>query len=86
MKADFCLHPSSFILPRRVSVMANRLETSFADRLVTSRLRFLEGAEQALDPSGPKSAAHAETLRDLHAQIGAQAMEIQALQKRLGER
>jgi len=44
---------------------------------------FLQAAEQALDPA----AAHqAELIRELHAQIGAQAMEIQGLKRRLGER
>ncbi len=50
------------------------------------RQRFLEGAEQALDPSGGNPAPYADTIRDLHAQIGAQAMEIQALKKRMGDR
>jgi serine/threonine protein kinase len=50
------------------------------------RQRFLEGAEQALDPSSANSTAPAEIIRELHAQIGAQAMEIQALKKRLGDR
>jgi serine/threonine-protein kinase len=50
------------------------------------RQRFLEGAEQALDPASSNATANAEIIRDLHAQIGAQAMEIQALKKRLRER
>jgi serine/threonine protein kinase len=45
------------------------------------RQRFLDGGEQALDPD-----ASPATIRDLHAQIGAQAMEIQHLKKRLGEK
>jgi serine/threonine-protein kinase len=50
------------------------------------RQRFLTGAEQALDPGGVGSEACPEVIRDLHAQIGAQAMEIQALKKRLAGR
>jgi serine/threonine protein kinase len=45
--------------------------------------RFLEAGEQALDSD---AANPAEVVRELHAQIGAQAMEIQSLRKRLGER
>jgi serine/threonine protein kinase len=45
--------------------------------------RFLEAAEQALDPA---AANQQELVRELHAQIGAQAMEIQSLKKRLGEK
>jgi serine/threonine protein kinase len=45
--------------------------------------RFLEAGEQALDPA----ATHQEErIRELHAQIGVQAMEIQSLKKRLGEK
>ena len=44
--------------------------------------RFLEGAEQALDPNAPQGANQAR-LRDLHAKIGAQAMELEALRKRM---
>ncbi len=47
------------------------------------RQRFLAGAEQALDPSG---APAPDLVRELHAQIGAQAMEIQALKRQLAER
>jgi serine/threonine-protein kinase len=50
------------------------------------RQRFLEGAEQALEPAGDKQTVSSEMLRDLHAQIGAQAMEIQALKRQLAER
>jgi serine/threonine-protein kinase len=48
------------------------------------RQRFLEGAEKALDPAGPP-AVNPQMIRDLHAQIGAQAMELQALKKQLSE-
>src|SRR5262249_31292986 len=41
------------------------------------RQRFLEGAERALDPSADP------TLQELHADIGAQAMEIKALKQQL---
>jgi serine/threonine protein kinase len=44
---------------------------------------FLQAGELALDPA---AALEEERIRDLHAQIGAQAMEIQALKKRLGEK
>jgi len=44
---------------------------------------FLEAGEQALDPT---TANQEDLVRELHAQIGAQAMEIQGLKKRLGER
>jgi serine/threonine protein kinase len=47
------------------------------------RQRFLEGAEQALEPGGDKQTVSSEMLRDLHAQIGAQAMEIQMLKRQL---
>ncbi len=45
--------------------------------------RFLEAGEHALDPA---AAQEEERIRELHAQIGAQAMEIQALKRRLGEK
>jgi serine/threonine protein kinase len=45
--------------------------------------RFLEAGEHALDPA---AANPEELVRGLHAQIGAQAMEIQGLKKRLGEK
>ena len=38
------------------------------------RLRFLEGAEQALDPALPENQSFTEYLRDLHARLGRQAM------------
>jgi hypothetical protein len=47
------------------------------------RQHFLEAGEQALDPEAAGQATNSEVLRDLHAQIGAQAMEIQTLKKRL---
>jgi transposase-like protein len=48
------------------------------------RQRFLEGAERALDPAASSLAASQEgIIRDLHAKIGAQAMEIEILKKRL---
>jgi serine/threonine protein kinase len=49
------------------------------------RQRFVQGGEQALDPESSQ-AMNADELRDLHAQIGAQAMEIQALKKKLAEK
>jgi serine/threonine-protein kinase len=45
--------------------------------------RFLEGAERALDPKSASEQSAAEQLGELHAKIGAQAMEIEALKKRL---
>jgi serine/threonine protein kinase len=50
------------------------------------RQRFLQGAEQALDPAAAEPPASPEVVRDLHAQIGAQAMEIQTLKRKLAER
>jgi serine/threonine protein kinase len=49
----------------------------------TWQRRFLQGAEQALGPGAGKTP---DAIRELHAQIGAQAMEIQALKRRLGEK
>jgi serine/threonine-protein kinase len=43
------------------------------------RLRFLEGAEQALDPALPEDQSFTEYLRDLHARLGRQAMLIERL-------
>lgn len=48
------------------------------------RQRFLEGAERALDPLS--TSVTTADLRDLHAQIGIQAMKIEALQRQLAER
>lgn len=45
--------------------------------------RFLEGAELALDPALPRQVSLADKLRDLHACVGSQAMEIESLKKRL---
>ncbi len=45
--------------------------------------RFVEGAERALDPKAVSDAAAADQLRELHAKIGAQAMEIESLKKLL---
>jgi serine/threonine-protein kinase len=50
------------------------------------RRRFLEAAEQALEPDSVRQAINPETIRDLHAQIGAQAMEIQMLKRQLAEK
>ena len=44
------------------------------------RIRFLEGGRNSLDPN----AGTAESVRDLHAKIGAQAMEIETLKRQLG--
>jgi transposase-like protein len=55
-----------------------------AEELVRWQKRFLEGAEQALDPTNPHSGRAAEVVRDLYAKIGAQAMEIENLKKQLG--
>jgi serine/threonine-protein kinase len=46
--------------------------------------RFLEAAERALDPKAAAEANADEQLRELHSKIGAQAMELEALKKRLG--
>ena len=46
--------------------------------------RFLEAAAQGLDPKAAPDANAAEQLRELHAKIGAQAMELETLKKRLG--
>jgi transposase len=43
--------------------------------------RFLEAGERALDPKAPRDAS--AQLGELHAKIGAQAMEIETLRKRL---
>jgi serine/threonine-protein kinase len=41
--------------------------------------RFLEGGQQALDPKAGPCGTDPKRLRDLHAKIGAQAMEIESL-------
>jgi serine/threonine protein kinase len=53
-----------------------------ATELERSRQRFLEGGERALEMAANGSIA-AEQLRDLHARLGAQALEIEALRKQL---
>lgn len=45
------------------------------------RHRFLEGAEQALDPALPEGRSFADYLRDLHAKLGTQLLEIECLKK-----
>jgi serine/threonine protein kinase len=47
------------------------------------RRRFLEAGERALDPKAAPEADVTDRLRELHAKIGVQAMEIEALRKRL---
>ena len=44
--------------------------------------RFLEGAEQALDPSLPEDQSFGDYLRDLHARLGTLVMEIEGLKTR----
>jgi serine/threonine protein kinase len=74
------------VLQGKVSALdvCSRLGVDAAD-LELWRQSFLKGGEQALDPEGAQT-VNADVLRDLHAQIGAQAMEIQALKKRLAEK
>ncbi len=51
------------------------------------RQRFLTGAEKALDPRRAAGKDSKEILiRDLHAKIGAQAMELESLRKRMGSK
>jgi serine/threonine protein kinase len=54
-----------------------------ADELARWQRRFLEGAEQALDPTSQRDDPAPEALRDLYAKIGAQAMQIEVLKKQL---
>jgi serine/threonine protein kinase len=54
-----------------------------AEELEGWRQRFLEGAEQALDPTRRPNGPAPELLRDLHAKIGAQAMEIEQLKQQV---
>jgi serine/threonine protein kinase len=49
------------------------------------RSRFLRGAEEALEPGSDAARGDARLIRELHAKIGAQAMEIEALKRRLLE-
>lgn len=52
----------------------------------TWRQRFLEGAEQALDPATPQDRPFADHVRDLHATIARQAVKIEKLKTKLGSR
>jgi serine/threonine protein kinase len=54
-----------------------------ADELERWQARFLEGATRALE--SPNAFAGQEKLRELHAKIGSQAMEIESLRKQLAE-
>jgi serine/threonine protein kinase len=47
------------------------------------RQRFLRGAEQALEPNAPEGESVQDKVRELHAKIGTQAMEIETLKQRL---
>ncbi len=47
------------------------------------RHRFLEGAARSLDPGTPEAIPDAATINALYAKIGAQAMEIELLKKRV---
>jgi serine/threonine protein kinase len=47
------------------------------------RRKFLEGAERALDPTGSAGRMSAAALRELHARIGAQAVEIEKLRRQV---
>jgi serine/threonine-protein kinase len=51
--------------------------------LQTWQRRFLEAGERVLDPKAASEAEVAEQLRDLQTKLGAQAMEIDKLRKRL---
>jgi serine/threonine protein kinase len=52
-----------------------------AEELEHWQRRFLEGAEQALDPAFQRNGAALGPLHDLYAKIGAQAMQIEDLRK-----
>jgi serine/threonine protein kinase len=54
-----------------------------ADEFERWRKRFVEAGARAFDPHGVNGEAVNGMLRDLHAKIGAQAMEIEALKARL---
>jgi serine/threonine-protein kinase len=51
--------------------------------LVAWQRRFIEAGEEALDPSTADNGCNPDQLRQLHAKIGAQAMEIEAMRKLL---
>jgi serine/threonine-protein kinase len=65
----------------KAEVVCSRHGLSAAELEAWQR-RFLEAGERALDPNAAPDRA-AEQLRELHAKIGAQAMEFEALKKRL---
>jgi serine/threonine protein kinase len=50
------------------------------------RQRFLEGAEQALDPATPQDRPFPDHVRDLHATVAKQAMKLEKLKAKLGSR
>jgi serine/threonine protein kinase len=50
------------------------------------RQRFLEGAEQALDPVTPQDRPFADHVRDLNATVAKQAVKIEKLKAKLGSR
>jgi serine/threonine protein kinase len=54
-----------------------------AEELARWQRRFLEGAEQALDPMQQRDGTAPAAFNDLYAKIGAQAMEIEELKKQL---
>jgi serine/threonine-protein kinase len=56
------------------------------DELERWRQRFLEGAECALDCAAGLSGTRPDNVHDLHAKIGAQAVEIESLKSRLAGR
>ena len=51
--------------------------------LVSWQRQFIEGGEAALDSSTVGNGCHADQLSQLHAKIGAQAMELEAMKKPL---
>jgi serine/threonine protein kinase len=57
-----------------------------ADELERWRQRFLEGAERALDSATGLPGTRRDNVHDLHAKIGAQAVEIESLKNRLAGR
>jgi serine/threonine protein kinase len=54
-----------------------------AEEMERWQRRFLEGAEEALDPTLRQDGPAPEVVRNLYAKIGAQAMEIEDLKKQL---